>query len=187
MESQNSNQVVAEDDFAAIFSDTSDFECFSNDTFRMENAFNNCCGFNRFKSLPGSYEPIPEEVEPAKDVKSPTDVVLDRIFAVDKNGFPQTSLSVYLSDKTSDDIRKFIENNILVDFNDPHFVNDEKAVAEFKKLGSDFVAECSRDRYESIEQYEERLKGIVERQDKESISARAKALRDKFFQQLKDA
>ena len=72
MESQNSNQVVAEDDFAAIFSDTSDFECFSNDTFRMENAFNNCCGFNRFKSLPGSYEPIPEEVEPAKDVKSPT-------------------------------------------------------------------------------------------------------------------
>ena len=152
MASQNSD-FVPEDDISQIFSDSSDFECFSNDNFRMEYVVNNCCGFNRFKSLPGSYEPIPEEVEPVKDVKSPTDVILDRIFAVDKNGFPQSSINVYLSDKTSDDIRKFIEQNILVDFNDPHFVNDEKAVSEFKKLSSDFVAECSRDRYESIEQY----------------------------------
>lgn len=148
----------------------------------MERVF----GFARYGSMP-DFLGIDEPIKETKDVKSPTDIVLEKIFAVDHHGWPNSSIAMYLSPKTSDDIRKFIEQNILVDTSENHAVTDEKVVSEFRKLSSDFIAESSRNRYESIEDYEKRLQGIIQRHDEESIAKRAENLRKKFFEKLKDA
>lgn len=122
-----------------------------------------------------------------KPVETPTDIMFKKIFATNEDGFPTPSMNVYLSEKTSDDVRKFIEQNILVDQSQNHVITDEKVVAEFGKLKSDFIAEASRNRGESVEAYEKRLQEIISRQDADSIAASAKRLRQKFFESLKNA
>lgn len=140
-------------------------------------------GFARYGSFPKfqSFEDAPIE---KKDVKSPQDVLFDKIFACDSYGWPTTSVSRYLSEKTSDDVRSFIERNLLVDHSETHLINNEKVVAEFNKLQSDFIAESSRNRFESIEDYEKRLQSIIQREDENSYQKKAKELRDNFFKKL---
>lgn len=104
-----------------------------------------------------------------KPVKSQTDIMFEKIFALDECGFPQPTLAVYLSEKTSDDVRKFIEQNILVSNDVSHAINDEKIVSQFDKLSSEFIAESSRNKGESIEAYEKRLQDIITRDDAESF------------------
>lgn len=115
------------------------------------------------------------------EIKSPADVLLDQIFACDENGWPQSTLQVYLSEKTADDVRRFIEQNILVNSGPQNIVQDEKVVAEYKNLSNDFIAACSRNRFESIEQYEARLQEMVDDDNNRSAEESMSAWRSKFF------
>jgi hypothetical protein len=118
------------------------------------------------------------------EIKSPSDNILDQIFGLDEHGWPNNTLQLYLSEKTADDVRRFIEQNILVNSGQQNFVQDEKIVAEYKNLTNDFIAQCSRNRFESIEQYEERLQKLVMQDEENELYQRAKSWRDSFFKKV---
>lgn len=128
----------------------------------------NTKGFKRFDSL-RDYTPLPSDPSPKVEdpVKSPTDLILDQIFSLDVNGWPRTSLAAMLSDKTSADVRKYIEDNILVATQDKSLIGDADIVQKFKDLDSEFIATMSRDRFETVQQYEARINDYIERQKTE--------------------
>lgn len=124
-------------------------------------------GYKRYGDLSVLTYPVLEPFKPKKsEVKSPAEVVMDKIFCSDELGWPQSSLAVYLGEKTPADIKTFIEQNLLT-INDQHAITDEKIVAEFKNLSDDFIAEASRNRYESIEEYEARLQYLINEDSKQ--------------------
>lgn len=118
----------------------------------------NTLGFNRYRNLLDSNivdgDPI---VEKTSEVKSPEEVIIDQIFSCDENGWPRSSWEVFLSKKTSDDIRKYIQDNLMTLQSGQHAISDEKVVAAYRDLDSEFLAELSRNRYESVDQYEQRI------------------------------
>ena len=136
-------------------------------------------GFKQYGSLVGVHYKEPEKVDnPKNDVPSPADKVLDLIFAKDVNGWPNSSVEVMLSSKTSDEVRRFITDNLMVARDAAHLVNDPSVINEFQKLESSFIAQCSRNRFESIEDYEQRLNQIIQDDD-------LKATLKKFSDSLK--
>ena len=119
-------------------------------------------GYSQYRSLVDiNYNVVETSRSTSQPVRSVADKLLDLIFSTDSNGWPQSSLSVMLSDKTSDDVRTFIQNNLLSVGSDDHVINDEKVVSEFRNLSSEFLAKCSRNRFESVEDYENRLQEII--------------------------
>lgn len=130
-------------------------------------------GFKQYKGLTNVKRIMPEfKISPVSDVKSEADKVFDLIFAKDENGWPNCSVEVMLSPKTSDEVRTFIQQNLMQVRDDAHLVNDPAIVAEFNKLESDFIAKCSRNRFESIEHYEERLNSIIKDDETASLIKR---------------
>lgn len=142
-------------------------------------------GFSWLKGVADIQYVTPEvKNKVVNEVKSAVDNILDQIFGLDENGWPNNTLQVYLSDKTADDVRRFIEQNILVNSGQQNFVQDDKIVAEYKNLTNDFIAQCSRNRFESIEQYEERLQSLVKQDEDNELYQRAKSWRDAFFKKV---
>lgn len=142
-------------------------------------------GYKRYQSFPNPEPPVLVPTSHSvSEVKSPADVIMDKIFCKDVNGWPQPSLSVYLGEKTPADIKQFIEQNILVLDGENHSIQDENIVAEFRKLESGFIAEASRNRFESIEDYEARLQYLINEDSKQeafkSYQKRAAELWKKF-------
>lgn len=131
-----------------------------------------CYGFKRYGSLSGvEFMPAESDIS-SGDVKSPVDSLLDFIFSRDPiTGFPVGDLSMYLSDKTSDEVRSFIEAHLMSDLGNDNVLDlDTDIRSEMKKLPSDFLAACSRDRFEDIESYEARISNYIS-----SVTAREKA------------
>lgn len=127
-------------------------------------------GFPRFRSLVGTCDvlnPAETEVISFDEVKSSADKILDAIFCKDSNGFPRSSWAALLGKDTPADIKDYIQNNLMMMKSDGHVVDDDKIVAEYQKLDSEFIAECSRDRFESVQEYEERIKSRIEQLRKE--------------------
>ena len=125
-------------------------------------------GFKRFDGLKDIQYIIPEMVVTnEKEVETPADRVFNLIFATDKYGWPNNSVEVMLSPKTSEEVRNFIQQNLLIQKHEQHLFNDQSVVNEFQKLSGEFVAQCSRNRYESVEDYEKRLNGLIEDYKKE--------------------
>jgi hypothetical protein len=125
-------------------------------------------GFKRFDGLTNIQYIIPEMVVTKEnDVESPADRVFNLIFARDKHGWPNSSVEVMLSPKTSEEVRNFIQQNLLIQKDEQHLFNQPEVANEFQKLSSDFIAKTSRNRYESIEDYETRLRGIMDDYEKE--------------------
>lgn len=120
-------------------------------------------GFKRFDGLKDIKYIIPElVVSKEEDVESPADRVFNLIFSTDKHGWPNSSVEVMLSPKTSEEVRNFIQQNLLINKNEQHLFKDQSVINEFQNLSSDFIAQCSRNRYESIEDYEKRLTDIMD-------------------------
>lgn len=123
----------------------------------------NSRGFKIYQGIENViYPDIPEMEVPYSDTKSESDKIFDLIFATDKNRIPCSSVATMLSDKTSEDVRQFIQKNLVEGRHQAHLINDPNIVSEFDKMSSDFIAKCSRNRYESIEQYENRLNQIIQ-------------------------
>lgn len=104
------------------------------------------------------------------------DVIFDSIFSKDERGWPRTSLAAMLSDKTQDDVRKYIQDHIMVAHEQNHLISDDKVIAAFKDLDSEFIAETSPNKFETADQYDKRISAYLERmRDKESLDKRAKS------------
>lgn len=122
----------------------------------------NSRGFKIYQGIENVvYPEVPEQEVPKSDVKSESDKIFDLIFAIDSHRIPCSSVATMLSDKTSDDIRQFIQKNLVEGGRQAHLINDPNIVSEFDKMSSEFIAKCSRNRFESIEQYEDRLNKII--------------------------
>lgn len=125
-------------------------------------------GFKRFDGLKNIQYIIPElVVSKEEDVESPADRVFNLIFATDRHKWPNSSVEVMLSPKTSEEVRNFIQQNLLIQKNEQHLFKDQSVINEFQNLSSDFIAQCSRNRYESVEDYEKRLTDIIDDYNKQ--------------------
>lgn len=116
------------------------------------------------------------------------DSMLDLIYAVDPvTGFPSGAISQYLSDKTNDQVRKFIEDNILHAIDNGSHDYPANLRDEVLKLDSEFIAKTSRNRYESLEDYEARVKSYFDdlEQDKE-YRKRLSILKKKYSKKNED-
>lgn len=121
------------------------------------NGFNIYRGLDTVEYLPCESVPVDEKVS-----ESPNERILNLIFQRDEFGWPCTSVEVMLSEKTSDEVRTFIQNHLMQSGKDiQHITDDPSILHDFDQLSSDFIASCQRNRYESIEDYEKRLDEII--------------------------
>lgn len=126
------------------------------------------------------------EVDKIEPVRTSQDDLLDLIFAVDPiTGFPSGSVSQYLSDKTSDEVRDFIEKNILVDLPSQTDSSLPEAVnMAFRELEPDFQLNMMRKSFESLGEYESRIKtyfnDLQKKELDKRIAERVKVLADEI-------
>lgn len=122
----------------------------------------------------------------SEPVRDSGDDILDMIYSVDPlTGFPAGSLSQYLSDKTNEQVRQFIEKNILVDHGSYDYPPGLRE--EVLKLDSQFIATTSRNRYESLEDYESRVESYFNKlENDKSVQKRVRELRDKWSKKEKN-
>lgn len=139
-------------------------------------------GYKRYGSLVGVHF-VEAEKDPVvkKESDTPTDKILNLIFAKDSNGWPSTSVATMLSEKTSDDVRKFIQDNLFSLSPEKFAISDEKVVSEYRKLDSEFIAMASRNRFESIEDYEKRLTDIMSEFEKNETKQKTISQMRKLF------
>lgn len=131
---------------------------------------------------------IVDFVPTEKEVLSKSDDLLDLIFCADPvTGFPSGSISQYLSDKTSDEVRDFIEKKILVDLPSQSDTSDypEQIRSAIRELDPEFQLNCMRKRFESLDEYESRVKGYFDKiqSDKDSqkrLSDFMKSMKKRF-------
>lgn len=127
--------------------------------------------------------PENERIEPVRTSK---DDLLDLIFAIDPvTGFPSGSISQYLSDNTSDEVRDFIEKNILVDLpSQTDYSLPEAVNMAFRELEPDFQLNMMRKPFESLGEYEGRIKSYFNELHKNErdkcIAERVKVLADEI-------
>lgn len=113
-------------------------------------------GFNIFKGLDGlSYMASDHPVSVDKS-RSCEDDILDLIYSVDPiTNLPSGSIEQYLSDKTNNQVRDFIEKVIFKEI--PRDEYPDGLREEILKLDSDFIAKTSRNRFEPLDEYEKRV------------------------------
>lgn len=96
--------------------------------------------------------------------------MLDAIFCIDeRTGLPMGSLAQFMSDKTSAQVKEFIDRNILhggeeyanmADYQNSGLPSNVKE--KFSELKSDFIADMARGRDETLEQYEARISDFLQ-------------------------
>lgn len=110
-----------------------------------------------------------KEVQVPEVQKSEQKRILEMIYCRDpETGLPQSDIGMFLSRDTPDTVRDFIERNI---FADP---SGEK-VAPPKDMSDDDIIALTRDRYETREQYVQRINEYMYKQKDEVESAYKKA------------
>lgn len=142
-------------------------------------------GFKQYNEvLSVSYLPPEFEVAHTSDIVKKEDDILDLIFTVDPlTGYPTGDISMYMSDKTSAEVREFISQNLMRKIDDDGSVLDlpSDVREKFRELPDDLITELSRDRFESVESYEERINNFLKSERDSYISERKKDDTRKFF------
>lgn len=125
----------------------------------------------------------PMEAELESVVRSEKADILDLIFTCHPiTGFPCSSYSMYLSDKTSDEVRSFIEKELLRER--PETFDSNLRQALIQDFDSEFIAKVSRNNYESTEAYEERVHSYFEEiREQEDYKKRIDAFVKKYGSQ----
>lgn len=115
-------------------------------------------GFQQYSNLENiQYMDVLEETPKAKR-RGVNDDLLDMVYCIDPvTGFPSGAISQYLSDKTNDQVRSFIERHLLNDSPDNQISVPQNLREQLLNLDSEFIAKTSRNRFESKEQYEDRV------------------------------
>lgn len=114
-------------------------------------------------------------------VRSKDDDVLDLVFQCDPvTGWPMSSYQAYLSDKTSDEVRSFIEKTLLKEHSFQDYPSDIKQ--DLQSIDSDFMVKCCRNQYETIEEYESRVSSYLDDiTHDEEVSKRIKELEKRLM------
>lgn len=101
------------------------------------------------------------KIDASTRVRSKDDDILDMIFCIDPiTRFPCTSIAAYLSDKTADEVRTYIERNLLKDIPaDQYPTNIREALND---IDTDFMVKVSRNQFETDEEYEDRVSGYLQ-------------------------
>lgn len=100
---------------------------------------------------------VPVEIPESKEEllkPTPGQKMLSLIYLPDSSGLPRGAMQVYLSEKASPEMRRFIEQNILVDI--PSDNN-----SKFDDLDDDFKLAFERGDLESREAYIERINKLM--------------------------
>lgn len=141
-------------------------------------------GFSRYQGLEEVKYPVIPPYEEKVPVISPAEKLMDDIFSVNPlTGFPNNCLSVYLSDKTRDEIRSFIEQRIMVDTSSNGVDVPDNLRDDYLKLDSEFIAAVSPNYGETVESYESRIQSYFDRIEE---SKRVNANLRKFAKKNKD-
>lgn len=139
-------------------------------------------GFQQYKGIENIsfFDSVPIE---EKEVRRSSNAdMLDLIYTTDVvTGFPTGALEQYLSDKTNDSVRQFIERNLLCDNPDNTLSVPSTLREDLLNLDSDFIVKTSRNKFESNEDYQERLQTYFNEieQDKK-LQSELKKLRAKY-------
>ena len=140
-------------------------------------------GFKMFGNLDGVkyMPPVPPE-NVSSDVRKPNDDILDIIFGLDPvTNMPNGAIGQYLSDKTNDQVRSFIERNLLNDILDCGTMLPMSLRDDVMKLDSDFIGKCMRRRDESKEDYESRMETMFsEMENDKKLQAKIKEIKAKY-------
>ena len=93
------------------------------------------------------------------DIPNKSKDLLDMIYAVDETGFPAGAIQQYLSDGIRDEVRKFIEDNLLRD--NPDVTSSSfpaELTSRLREVDEDFQFKVMRNRFEDVESYENRIR-----------------------------
>lgn len=142
-------------------------------------------GFKQYNEvLSVSYLPPEFEVTHTSDIVKKEDDIFDLIFTVDPlTGYPTGDISMYMSDKTSAEVREFISQNLMRPVGDDGNVLDlpSDVREKFRDLPDDLITELSRDRFESVESYEERISEFLKKERNDFIRKRSNNDKLEFF------
>lgn len=101
------------------------------------------------------FSKLPKDKE-VENKQSQSEALLDLIFAVDsRTGIPKGDIAQYLGKDTSDDIKKFIERNLMSDGKPNQPI--EQLNKDYANLSDDFVFDMQRKVNENIDDYYSRL------------------------------
>ena len=111
--------------------------------------------------------------------------ILQSISKVDGNEAPRNDIAVFMSDETSEEVRNFMKNYLLKDTSDKS-TEPNISADDLQKLSDDDVnsiLDSMPNRGETLNQYEKRIKEMLEKEKKERADAfkaskNAKELRD---------
>lgn len=100
--------------------------------------------------------PTPPVIE--TPVQTEESKLLDMIYTADPDtGLPSGAIEQFLSDKTSDQVRSFIERTILKEIPQGSSAIPVSLHDEVLKLDPDFIAKTARHRFEPLDAYESRV------------------------------
>lgn len=121
-------------------------------------------GFSHLRGLDSvEFMPYPKVVVPVPEVKTAGDDILDQIYSIDPlQNVPCGTIYQYLSDKTSSEVRDFIEKHILVDLPKTGVDVPDSMRQALYDLDPEFIAQTSRNRFETNEDYEARVHGYLQ-------------------------
>lgn len=128
-------------------------------------------GFRIYNGLSGiNYCPFPSCPSVETEVRDKNQDILDLIFSVDPvTLLPVGSLAMYMSDKTNKEVVEFIEDNLLKEFKQSNVGNYPQAVIDgLRELDSKFMCEISRNRFETTEDYEIRVRDYLDNLKRET-------------------
>ena len=129
-------------------------------------------GFRQYSGLNNvSYCPVSPCPPIESEVRDKNQDILDLIFS-----------ALYMSDKTNKEVVEFIEQNLLREFKANENLNLPQAVLDgLRTLDSKFMAEISRNRFESVEDYELRVRNYLDNLKHENDM---KSLREKIVKKF---
>lgn len=145
-------------------------------------------GFRQYRGCDQQrYIDVPCEIV-VSSVRNKHQDILDLIYSADPlTGFPCGAWNQFLSEKTAPEVRQFIMDYLCQNSMDSDRMDLPNNVLDhFRELDSEFVAKTSRNRYESIEDYEARVDSYIqELRESEKFKARVKNL-EKVFNKKSD-
>ena len=109
---------------------------------------------SEYQGIDIHYENKPKDPDYKKD-DSELQVILDEIFAVDPvSGFPRGDIQYYLSADGNPQVKQWLETHLL----QPRMTGDKTP----KDVTDDMIVEMSRQRGESLDDYQARLMSIYD-------------------------
>lgn len=144
-------------------------------------------GFRIYKNLDLVGALPPDPIEKEEVAPSSVDDMLNLIYALDPiTGLPSGAINQYLSDKTNEQVRQFIEKNLLIEHDNGSHDYPSDIREEILKLDSSFIAETSRNRFESVEDYEARVQDYFDKIEADKEFQKKCAMIRKKFGSKKD-